>query len=359
MDVIETLKALGGQGHYVDIYAQAKIIREARKSNWPRNADAIIRRVLEEQSSDSLSFKGKSDLFYSVDGIGQGVWGLRPSQKSTEQPDFQIGELYSRKLDINGRFGGSYQGGMAPSNSHPCIFLFTGDAGEAFGYSDGWDEEGIFNYTGQGKNGDMSFDNSNNRAVRDHIIDGRDIYLFQQRGKRELYRFLGQFVCVGYEIKKIPDEQNTIRNGIIFQLKNVDEELETVRNLNLQIPKNDLRKRAYQAASKAKHGSSREGKTTYYERNETIKLYVLDRSNGFCECCGNPAPFYKKDGSPYLEPHHIYKLSDKGMDHPKMVAAITPNCHREIHFGQNGHLIDQRLEKIIAKKEADIGPISE
>jgi 5-methylcytosine-specific restriction protein A len=41
-------------------------------------------------------------------------------------------------------------------------------------------------------------------------------------------------------------------------------------------------------------------------------------------------------GSPYLEPHHIRRISDGGPDDPRFMGAVCPNCHREIHFGLRG-----------------------
>lgn len=354
-DVVATLSNLGGEAHYDDIYQEAEKVRKDRNAPWPKSAKAIIRRTLEEQSSDTKSFKGE-DLFYSVQGIGSGVWGLRslPKTSSTYGHNFEPGELYSRRKDIHRRFGGSYQGGICPSKDHPFIFLFTGSVGEQFGYSDGWNEDGVFDYIGEGQIGDMVF-NKGNKAIRDHVSDGRDLLLFQQRGKGKSYRFMGQFVCIGYEIKEIPDKDLNIRKGIVFQLKNVDEEIEYSKVTINDQPKQDikqLREKAYSAVRNTKEAKSRDSKRMYFERNRDIKEYVLSRAGGICECCGQPAPFLKKDGSPYLEPHHIYKLSDKGLDHPRMIAAITPNCHRQIHYGINGSDIDKKLEKIIKDKEA-------
>lgn len=82
-DVVKTLNILGGKAHYRDIYFTAKTVRLARSDTWPDSAEAIIRRVLEEQSSDSESFKGQ-DLFYSVEGLGKGRWGLRPEYMKAE-----------------------------------------------------------------------------------------------------------------------------------------------------------------------------------------------------------------------------------------------------------------------------------
>jgi len=74
--------------------------------------------------------------------------------------------------------------------------------------------------------------------------------------------------------------------------------------------------------------------TTAYQRNPDVIAEVLERSNGICEKCGNPAPFTrKKDGTPYLEVHHKLLLSLGGEDTVKNAIALCPNCHRESHYG--------------------------
>jgi 5-methylcytosine-specific restriction protein A len=72
---------------------------------------------------------------------------------------------------------------------NPLIFLFTGESGEQYGYEDGWDDNGVFLYTGEGQEGDMEFVRGN-RAIRDHALDGKDLHLFQALGKGEGYRYL-------------------------------------------------------------------------------------------------------------------------------------------------------------------------
>ena len=59
--------------------------------------------------------------------------------------------------------------------------------------------------------------------------------------------------------------------------------------------------------------------------------YALRRAKGFCQLCDLPAPFLKKDGTPFLEVHHIEYLSNGGDDTIENVAAICPNCHRKMH----------------------------
>ena len=73
-----------------------------------------------------------------------------------------------------------------------------------------------------------------------------------------------------------------------------------------------------------------------YKRNPDVIVEVLKRANGICEHCKKPAPFLRaKDGSPYLEIHHWTHLSEGGEDTIENAAALCPNCHRELHFGQN------------------------
>lgn len=69
-------------------------------------------------------------------------------------------------------------------------------------------------------------------------------------------------------------------------------------------------------------------------RNADVVAEVLHRANGACERCKNPAPFLrKKDGSPYLEVHHVQQLANDGEDTVDNAIALCPNCHREMHFG--------------------------
>lgn len=73
-DVTHGLESIGGIGSLSQIYEAIRLIRPLPH---PQSFTAIIRRTLESHSSDSEAFNNKKDLFYSVDGIGSGVWGLR------------------------------------------------------------------------------------------------------------------------------------------------------------------------------------------------------------------------------------------------------------------------------------------
>lgn len=61
---------------------------------------------------------------------------------------------------------------------------------------------------------------------------------------------------------------------------------------------------------------------------------VLKRAKGMCEECKKLAPFVRRsDGSPYLEVHHMKKLSDGGLDKVENAKALCPNSHRQAHHG--------------------------
>ena len=87
-------------------------------------------------------------------------------------------------------------------------------------------------------------------------------------------------------------------------------------------------------------------------RSEAIRAYVLERAAGRCEGCHNAAPFRTSSGQPYLEPHHIRRLSDGGPDHPKWVAGVCANCHRRAHYGEDKDVFNDKLAATVAALEA-------
>lgn len=76
-DVAKALTNLGGRAHLAEIYSEVREIRRHRGASLPKSLEAIVRKELEYNSSDTESFLGKYDLFCSVAGLGEGVWELR------------------------------------------------------------------------------------------------------------------------------------------------------------------------------------------------------------------------------------------------------------------------------------------
>jgi 5-methylcytosine-specific restriction protein A len=131
---------------------------------------------------------------------------------------FTRGELYQRRK-LHDVFGGQQQGGISTPSNHNMIFLFTGDRGKEHGYSDGWKENGAFFYTGEGQRGDMMFTRGN-KAIRDHIEDGKELHLFEYRAKGNV-EYVGELVCTGYHFEQGPDTDGNVRQMIVFELKRI------------------------------------------------------------------------------------------------------------------------------------------
>lgn len=72
--IVQAMKNLGGKATYSQLYEEYEnvsgiILTPGKKAG--------IRKNIEDHSSDSMNYKGKEDLFYSVYGVGNGTWGLR------------------------------------------------------------------------------------------------------------------------------------------------------------------------------------------------------------------------------------------------------------------------------------------
>jgi hypothetical protein len=126
------------------------------------------------------------------------------------------------------RYGGAKFGGIEPSRRSPNVFLYSDPAeGEAFGYNfDGWNEEGsVFLYTGDGQVGDQLF-RDGNKAVANHVEDGRTLRLFLADGLVEgtntkSQRYVGPFRLdaeLPFFYEEAPDRNGDLRTVIVFRL---------------------------------------------------------------------------------------------------------------------------------------------
>lgn len=274
------------------------------------------------------------------------------------QPQFVKGQVYRRKDDIHQPFGGSYQPGITRSSKTDAVFVFTGESGEKHGYHDQEDAHGIYTYTGEGQHDDMQM-KGGNLAIRDHAKEGRALHLFKSRGKGKGYEYKGEFFCGGHRWSYGHDTKHKERKIIIFELVpvSINAQFEISDEADMTVAEistaslNEARKLAMDAVIPPEH-SGKLALKKVHARSKRIKSYVLMRANGICESCGQAAPFSRKNGTPYLEPHHINRLSDGGIDHPKYMGAICPACHREIHHGQHGYEKNEILRTAIKLKES-------
>ena len=88
--IVESLNRLGGHATLSDIYDTFEhVYTGTLSSSWKDQ----VRKCIQMNSSDSIIFDGRNDLFYSVGGLGKGIWGLRNYKGSIELT--QEDDLYS------------------------------------------------------------------------------------------------------------------------------------------------------------------------------------------------------------------------------------------------------------------------
>lgn len=263
---------------------------------------------------------------------------------------FEIGRVYNRRLDIHARFGGQQQGGIITPAQHPVVIIITGEEGLEHGYADRYRADGVFEYFGEGQVGDMRL-RAGNRAIAEHSIQGKGLLLF--RNMPQGLRFEGEMVCEGYHVERAPDRTGAERDAIVFELRALEAVVEKVEAEPAPsgVTLEQLRQLALTAAAESSQRPS-SGKRNVYQRSRDVRNYVCARANGKCEGCSSPAPFVRSDGTPYLEPHHLRRLSDGGPDHPAHVIALCPNCHRRVHAGADRETYNAKLSASMATIES-------
>lgn len=247
---------------------------------------------------------------------------------------FERGKPYNRRADIHARYGGQQQGGIITPKNHPLVIAVTGDEGAQHGYGDRWRPDGVFEYFGEGQVGDMQLAKGN-KAIANHVANGRSLLLFRKLRNGRL-QFEGEWICEGYHFEPGSDRTGATRQSLVFELRPLEAVEEAVEALPFTVAEglDALRAKAFAAAQNS--ATTATSTRSIYRRSADVRNYILARASGRCEGCGTNAPFLRPDGSPYLEPHHIRRVSDGGPDDPRFVIALCPNCHRRVHAGADG-----------------------
>lgn len=245
---------------------------------------------------------------------------------------FERGRVYNRRADIHGRFGGQQQGGIITPSKHKLVIIITGEEGLAHGYADRLRPDGVCEYFGEGQVGHMTMQRGN-AAIANHSADGASLLLFRKTPSG--LRFEDEYVYEAHHLEPAPDRLGNMRDAIVFELRPVAAVVEKIEEMAPTSPDlSELRKRAFAAANATPAKSASTG--SVFERSRDVRDYVVARAKGHCEGCSQPAPFFRANGVPYLEPHHIRRLTDGGPDDPRFVIALCPNCHRRVHSGSDG-----------------------
>ncbi|MFW6145587.1 MAG: HNH endonuclease [bacterium] len=160
------------------------------------------------------------------------------------------------------------------------------------------------------------------------LLDENGFVLFATKQEYEQcpYLHIEKKVYVPNGINKMPNYQRGVAR--------LDEIIRTQENAVAKSLKDPPEKRQKRLATVKGRPVQKEVTITVFLRNPDVIAEVMERSEGICEMCKRQAPFKRrKDGTPYLEVHHLVLLADGGEDTVQNGVAICPNCHREAHFG--------------------------
>ncbi|MFK0163928.1 DUF3883 domain-containing protein [Rhizobium sp. NPDC090279] len=119
------MESIGGQGSLSEIY---EAVRANRQDTLPKSWEAIVRRELEYNSSDSESYKRRYNLFRSVNGIGSGVWALRANGPDTNRTDREIwseGEVTALVADYFAMLNAEILGQPYSKTDHRKVLMRT------------------------------------------------------------------------------------------------------------------------------------------------------------------------------------------------------------------------------------------
>jgi hypothetical protein len=177
-------------------------------------------------------------------------------------------------------------------------------------------------------------DPSVDRGLRAAQVAIEDIQRWEQAGgvsDEELERYFHQTISTKQSPTAVAQSHSL--PDIPESAEQLEEQLQAGIRESMALSQDARRKRLKSALGKPRQIQV---KTSAFLRNPDVIVEVLERAKGYCEICGNPAPFLRaSNGSLYLEVHHILPLACGGEDTVANAQALCPNCHRRVHFGIN------------------------
>ena len=219
--------------------------------------------------------------------------------------DLEVGDELTRD-ERRQRFGGSPYGGIEASTTTPNVFIYTDPAvGAVHGYEfDGWvDGDEVFQYTGEGQEGDQTL-SVGNKALLNHHIDGRALRVFAANGikagtkktKRQVY--LGNFKVdsdLPYFMEATPDRNGDLRQVYVFRLRPVDvtlvRELEqcpnTAPSTTTQVTEVEVTTRVEETEVETRNALSFERKAMDSIRGERREAELQGRYRKYLEAQGH------------------------------------------------------------------------
>lgn len=232
----------------------------------------------------------------------------------------------------------STQGGMRRSIQTNTLVIVSNHVKSI--YDDRWVDD-VLHYTGMGLLDDQSLDFNQNRTLNESGINGVALHLFEVFTVKS-YTYIGEVVLADkpYQERQ-PDAKGKERSVWVFPLRLKSGDLPVIPDTALK-KLNQVKERKARKLNDAEievlarrqgrvNVGKRSVKVTQHQRSPWVAEYAKRRAKGRCDLCQEAAPFNKKDGTPFLETHHIQWLVKGGPDTVENTAALCPNCHRKMH----------------------------
>ena len=248
----------------------------------------------------------------------------------------------------------SPQGGMRRSLETNTLVLVSNHVKSI--YDDRWIGD-TFHYTGMGQSGDQALTFAQNRTLAESGTNGVVVHLFEVEEEGQ-YIYQGVVGLSGEPYtEKQPDFNGLERNVFVFPLKlktgspsllayDIFKKTQKQRERKVKkLDKEQLRQKAQRTRTTA---GERIVASVQYERDQYVAEYTKARAEGVCDLCEKQAPFMTKDGSAYLESHHIQWLSRGGKDVLCNTVALCPNCHRRMHILDSESDREKLIEKALS-----------
>jgi 5-methylcytosine-specific restriction enzyme A len=132
--------------------------------------------------------------------------------------DIEVGEVLRRR-ELHHRFGGSRMSGISPSRMSDNVLLFSGPAGEQYGYLDQENLDGTFTYFGEGQRSHQTMTRGN-AAILQHAENGKHLRVFRAVGGGRV-EYAGEYTYDTHRIVSGYDASRQQRDLIEFTLRPV------------------------------------------------------------------------------------------------------------------------------------------
>lgn len=240
-------------------------------------------------------------------------------------PRFDPGTVYSRSR-LHDQLGGQRQRGISPCSKADVILLFTSFSDTEEGYRDTIEEDGTVVYTGEGREGDMTFAHGN-KAVGNHREDNRELHLFQTLNQGTV-RYIGQYQCHDYTWGKLSDTNGKQREAIQFELRPTDPEFDFSAVIETDS--------GGESIGPKKGSDTVERRTTTQDRivrDRSLVRYLKELYDDSCQICGNRRLQDHDIGFSHV--HHLMPLGEphNGDDRLENLIVVCPNHHEDFENG--------------------------